>query len=272
MRRLIISLCFVFSVLSIICSCGGTSSSNKSGTDSIMFDSIKMDSTVFLTEDTAGPRCHISLCLTYAKGKNAEYINDSIIRSGVLCPDYFSITPQKISVPEAADSFMTRYLNDYKVDYGSLYKADKTHGSSYNCEYIVKTYVSQEAEDYYTYIANIYSYGGGAHGSSVIITKNIDKKSGKIVSLKDLFVPGYEIELNDLIVKNLCKTYNVKNLNELNEKSIFMGIDVYPSDNFIINDDGITFIYSPDEIAYHAAGEIRVDISNSELENIFKKK
>ena len=43
--------------------------------------------------------------------------------------------------------------------------------------YIVKTYVSQEAEDYYTYIANIYSYGGGAHGSSVIITKNIDKKS-----------------------------------------------------------------------------------------------
>lgn len=90
-----------------------------------------MDSTVFLTEDTAGPRCHISLCLTYAKGKNAEYINDSIIRSGVLCPDYFSITPHKISVPEAADSFMTRYLNDYKVDYGSLYKADKTHGSSY---------------------------------------------------------------------------------------------------------------------------------------------
>lgn len=114
------------------------------------------------------------------KRKNAEYINDSIIRSGVLCPDYFSITPHKISVPEAADSFMTRYLNDYKVDYGSLYKADKTHGSSYNCEYIVKTYVSQEAEDYYTYIANIYSYGGGAHGSSVIITKNIDKKAVKL--------------------------------------------------------------------------------------------
>lgn len=90
-----------------------------------MFDSIKMDSTVFLTEDTAGPRCHISLCLTYAKGKNAEYINDSIIRSGVLCPDYFSITPQKISVPEAADSFMTRYLNDYKVDYGSYIKQTK---------------------------------------------------------------------------------------------------------------------------------------------------
>lgn len=51
-----------------------------------------------------------------------------------------------------------------------------------------------------------------------------------------------------------------------------MGIDVYPSDNFIIGDKDITFIYAPDEIAYHAAGEIRVKISNSELEELLKKK
>lgn len=272
MRRLIISACIVFSVLSIVCSCGGASGSGKSASDSIKFDSIKMDSTVYLTEDTAGPRCHISLCLTYAKGKNAENINDSVIRSDILCPDYFSITSQKISIPEAADSFVNRYLNDYKNDYGDLYKADKTHANSYNCEYIVKTYVKQDAEDYYTYIANIYSYGGGAHGNSIVITKNIDVQSGRIVSLKDIFVPGYESELNELIVNNLCKMYKVKNLKELNEKTIFMGIDVYPSDNFIIEDKDITFIYAPDEIAYHAAGEIRVKISNSELEELLKKK
>lgn len=272
MRRLIISAFVVLSALSIVCSCGGASGSKKNGTDSIRFDSIKVDSTLFLTEDTAGPRCHVNLCLTYAIGKNAEYINDSIIRSGILSPDYFSITSKKISVPEAADSFITRYLNDYKNDYGELYKADKTHGSSYNCEYIVKTYVSQEVSDYYTYIANIYSYGGGAHGCSIIITKNIDTNNRKIISLRDIFVPGFEHELNELIVKNLCKKFKVKNLKELNEQTVFMGIDVYPSDNFIINEDGITFIYSPDEIAYHAAGEIRVEISNSELENILKKK
>lgn len=272
MRRLIISACIVFSVLSIICSCGGASESERKSADSIKFDSIKVDSALFLTEDTAGPRCHVSLCITYAIGKNAEHINDSIIRSGILCPDYFSITSEKISVKEAADSFVTKYLNDYKNDYGELYKADKTHANSYNCEYIVKTYISQESEQYYTYIANIYSYGGGAHGNSIVITKNIDANNGKIVSLKDIFVPGYESELNELIVNNLCKMYKVKDLKGLNEKTIFMGIDVYPSDNFIIDDNGITFIYSPDEIAYHAAGEIRVTISNSELEDLFKKK
>lgn len=272
MRRLIIYISIVFSALSTICSCGGTADSKRSNTDSIKFDSIKVDSTLFLTEDTAGPRCHVSLCLTYAIGKNADHINDSVIRSGILCPDYFSITSQRISVPEAVDSFVTRYLNDYKNDYGELYKADKTHGNSYNCEYIVKTYVSNETDDYYTYIANIYSYGGGAHGSSITITKNINANNGKIISLRDIFVPGYESKLNELIVNSLCKKFKVANLRQLNEKSIFMGIDVYPSDNFILNNDGIIFIYSPDEIAYHAAGEIRVELSNSELEDILKKK
>lgn len=272
MRRLIISVCLVFSVVSIIFSCGRLSNSNNEGNDSIMFDSIKMDSIVFLTEDTTGPRCHISLCLTYAKGKNSDYINDSVIRSGILCPDYFSITEKRISVSEAADSFITKYFNDYKNDYGSLYVADKEHKNSYNCEYIVRTHISQDAKDYYTYIANIYSYGGGAYGNSYVITKNIDKRNGKIALLKDIFVPGYEIELNDLIVKNLCKKYNIKDIYELNGKSIFKGIDVYPSDNFIINNNSITFIYAPDEIAYHELGEIRVDVNNSDLENLLKKK
>jgi len=256
---------------SIISSCGGKSGETNVLSDSITFDSVKVDSIVSLSEDTAGPRCHVSLCITYAKGKNAEYINDSIIRSGILSPDYFSITSQKISIQQAADSFLTRYLSDYKRDYGELYRADKAHSASYNCEYIVKTRVEQESDKYLTYIADIYNYGGGAHGISVVITKNIDVKTGKIVSLKDIFVPGYEQKLNELIVKELCEKFEAKDLKELNEKAVFLGMDVYAPDNFIIGKKNITFIYSPDEIAYHAAGEIRVTISNSDIEDLLKK-
>ena len=50
-----------------------------------------------------------------------------------------------------------------------------------------------------------------------------------------------------------------------------MGIDVYAPDNFIIGDDDITFIYSPDEIASHAEGEIRVEISNDDLKPLMRK-
>lgn len=252
-------------------SCGGNTGKSESNKDSIAFDSIKVDSTLSLTEDTAGPRCHVSLCLTYAKGKNAEMINDSIIRSGILSPDYFSITSEKISPEEAVDSFVKRYMAEYKKEYGEMYKATGNNGASFNCEYLVKTYVLDDSEKYFTYIADVYMYGGGAHGSSVVVARNIDASTGKIISLKDLFVPGYEPELNALIVKALCEKYEVKDLNGLHDKSVFAWIDVYAPDNFIIGKDDITFIYSPDEIASHAEGEIRVTIKNSDLERLFKK-
>lgn len=272
MRNFVFSSSILFFTALIICSCGKNGSSSTKESDSIYFDSIKVDTTVFLNEDTSGPRCQLALCITYAKGKKADYINDTLIRSGILSPDYFSITPQKTTIEEAVKSFVSRYINEYKRDYGDLYKADKSNANAYNCEYFVKTNVMQESTDYFAYVAEVYMYGGGAHGMSVTIVKNIDVNTGKIVSLKDIFVPGYEQRLNELIIENLCKQFDAKNISELNEKTVFMNMDVYPSENFIIGKNGITFVYSTDEIAYHAAGEIRVEIENSELEDLFKKR
>ncbi|MCD8298064.1 MAG: DUF3298 and DUF4163 domain-containing protein [Prevotella sp.] len=272
MRKLLFYTCLALFTASLTCSCGNKAGSILTGKDSISFDSIKVDSTVALTEgDAASPACHVSLSITYAIGKKADYINDSIIRSGILSPDYFSISSEKLSIQEAADSFVSRYLSEYKQDYGELYKADKEHGASYNCEYIVSTYITQESDDYFTYVANIYNYGGGAHGSSVVITRNVNVKNGKIVALKDIFVPGYERDLNDIIVKNLCEQFKVKSLEALRQKTIFLGIDVYPPDNFIIGKKNITFIYSPDEIASHAIGQIRVKVDNDDLKDLFRK-
>ena len=239
-------LACVLALLAVF-SCGSNSGKGNNGKDSITFDSIKVDSTLSLGDEEGAPSCHVSLCLTYAKGKNAGFINDSIIRSGILSPDYFSITQQKLT-PE-----------------------DKGHGASYDCEYIVKTRVIDDNEKYYNYLADIYNYGGGAHGISVVVARNIDAATGKIVSLKDMFVPGYEQELNALIVKALCEKYEVADLKALREKTIFMGIDVYAPDNFIIGNDGITFIYSSDEIACHAEGEIRATIKNKDLERLLRK-
>lgn len=271
MRKLTFLFCSFFLIISIICSCDGKSNSKQDDTASLSFDSICKDSTLFLTDDTTGPRCHVSLSVTYAKGKNAEQINDSIIRSGILSPDYFSLTSEKISIPQAVDSFISRYLSEYKKDYSELYKLDKNHPTAYFCEYIVHTDVARPSDKYYAYTANIYLYSGGAHGSSITIIRNIDAKTGKIVTLRDIFVPGFEHELNQLIIKSLCHQFDAKDIRELNDKAVLMGMDVYPSENFIIGDKSVTLVYSQDEIAYHAAGEIRVELSFAELSNILKK-
>ena len=70
-------LACVLALLAVF-SCGGNSGNGNNGKDSITFDSIKVDSTLSLGDEEGAPSCHVSLCLTYAKGKNAGFINDSI--------------------------------------------------------------------------------------------------------------------------------------------------------------------------------------------------
>ncbi len=263
MRAILLYFVLMLSVSLFSCSKGNGKQ------EPLTFDSIKADTTVYLGSDTTSPRCHVDLSITYAKGQNAQIINDSIIRSGILSPDYFSLSDEELSIEQIVDSFISRYVSEYKTDYGEIYKVDKT-SHSLNSEYIVKTSVSSESDDYITYTADVYMYGGGAHGNSLVIVKNIDKKSGKIVSLDDVLSNGYEEKLSELILNKMCKEYKAKDLEELKQKGFFMGTDPYPSDNFIISKKGITFIYSPDEIAPHAVGEIRIFIDKDDIKSLLK--
>ena len=156
MRKAAVTIIFLITLLTLSCSCGGKSGSFFGGKDSLTFDSLKADSTLWLTGDTTGPRCHVSLSITYAKGKNAEIINDSIIRSGIISPDYFSLSSEKIGIREAVDSFVSRYISEYKKEYGELYKADKDNVISYNCEYEVKTSILDKSDKYLAYVADVY--------------------------------------------------------------------------------------------------------------------
>ncbi len=267
MKNTVTPLAAVLALALAAGSCGGGS---DVGGGELEFDSIMVDTTVFLDDGPKSPSCHLRLSVTYAIGPNADNINDSIIRSGVLSPDYLSLSGERLTTEQAVDSFTRRYLDDYLADYGALYRADRTL-SCLNCEYFVGTEVKDDVEGYYTYIANVYNYGGGAHGNSVVITKNIDARTGKILGLKDLFLPGYEGALEEAIVRDLCEQYGARDLDALRNQHFFMGIDPYAPDNFIIGRKDITFIYSPDEIAPHAVGEIRASIRKDDIKSLLKK-
>ena len=48
-------------------------------------------------------------------------------------------------------------------------------------------------------------------------------------------------------------------------------MDMYPSDNFILGDNDITFIYNASEIAPADKGIIELHLSYNDLEQIMKK-
>ena len=247
---------------------------NKSATsakiEGLDFDSIVVDTTAALTDLKLTPLCRISLNLQYAKGNNADKINNVLLHAGILMPDYLGLTNQKLSMKQAVDSFVKRMLNDYLHDYAALYRQDRENGSSYNYEYKVKTYTRNGAENIVVYTAKIYTYGGGAHGINQTLVRNIDVTTGKVLELQDVFVPGYEPTLKELLLKKVGERFNADGLDELNKKDVFADGHVYVPDNFAIDDDSFTFIYCEDEIAPHAVGEISVTLSRSELSRILK--
>ena len=263
---------YVFATLMLM-SCGGGNSTRTAKIDGISFDSIVTDTTVRLLDGEAdSPACHLRLSIQYAKGdKLAGMINDSLIHSGILTPDYLALGKESMNMKHAIDSFLTRYISDYLKEYAPLYKQDRENSPSYSTEYLVNTKTQNGRDGIVNYLADVYSYGGGAHGSQQTIVKNINTSNGQVLTLQDVFVPGFEHGLNEKILEELCDKYDAKDLEELREQGILMGIDVYPTDNFILEKDDIVFIYVEDEIAPHAVGEIRVSLPYSDLDHILKK-
>lgn len=270
-KKLFISITTLF-FTGMFLACGGSKDAKSlEKAEGLEFDSIVKDTIISLTSDKESPKAELHLNIKYAKGKNAAVINDSIIRFGLLTADYLPQGDNIKDIKQAVNAFVSEYARSYQRDYGDLYARDKEHSASYNIQYILNTSVRNEKDGIINYIAEIYNYSGGAHGTSVTVAKNIDIKEGKIIQLTDLFVPGYEQQLTDIIIDELCKKNDVKTFKELQNKNIFMDMDAYVTDNFLIKDNGIEFIYVDTEIAPHSEGEIRVNIDNTYLKNLFKR-
>lgn len=261
----------MFAVAGIISSCSGKS--EKPEEEALAWDSIVVDTTTTLTTDSHSPKAEIHLNIKYALGKKSKSVNDSLLVSGLLSPDYLILNKdKKMEVPEAVRHFVARYLNDYKKDFGALYEKDKEHGSSYNLQYSCNTHVEEQPTGIVNYVAEVYNYSGGAHGMNISIAKNFDRETGKIQKLSDTFVPGYEEGLKELIVKELCNKFDVKDLQELQAKGIFVGMEPYVPENFINKEKEMEFIYCDTEIAEHAVGELRVTIPLKKLKDMLKSK
>ena len=253
----------------IMCACGG-GNGQTAKFSGMEFDSIVVDSTVALSRSEGAPSCRVAMSVQYAKGEKADYINDTLLRSGILMPDYLSLSDEKLTVKQSVDSFVKRYVSDYLHDYGELYRADTQHASSYNCSYIMKTRTCNGAKNILNYIATIQSYTGGAHEIKQTIARNFDVKTGKMLFLDDLFIEGYETQLTEMLVAKMAKEFKVKNLEGLQEKGVFVDGQTYLTDNFIYGDDDITFIYCEDEIAPHEVGEIRVELDIDDVKRLMK--
>ena len=121
---------------------------------------------------------------------------------------------------------------------------------------------------------NISEYTGGAHHVRYDKSYYYNKENDEIVSIKDFLEKDTSLDkLANLSYYYVMKYSDDNNLNfdkEGVKEGLSSNLNNFEHFNFI--DDGLEFIFPPYQIAYYAAGEIKIVIPYNELKGIIKNK
>lgn len=255
-------------LVTTILSCGLFCACSNDYTD-IEFGSVTVDRQVKLTDEEKSPECKVHLQIHFATNENSEVariVNDAIESR------LFSM--ELLDMQQAADSFANQYTGKYLRDMLPLYKEDRsdtTKRAWYEFHYVVTTNTQKGRKGIAVYQITTDYYEGGAHGINQTTTINFDTKTGKPLSLDDVFVPGYAKELNKILLQALKDKVGVSSTRELHDKGYLLSMDIFAPRNFILGDETITFIYNIYEIAPYAMGTTELAIGYNDLKALLKK-
>ena len=269
MRKFPILCAILTTIILLAGSCKHQSVVEKLG---LRFDTLHVESITQLVDSGASPHCQVSIDLIVVNGDEYRQLNDSLLRSGVLQPDYLSQTSRSFTPREALDSFAIRYAMDYRDFYGGLLTEDATENdiASLSLSYQLTTEIEEGRDDVLCHISHVQRNEGNLITSYTIVN-NMDMAKRQLVHLDDVFVAGYQNGLNEAILKSLEDKTGIKGLKNLRQEGYFVSTDVYAPNNFKLGEDYITFIYMPSEIADREKGEIAVDVKYSAIKRLLSK-
>ena len=249
--------------LSIVACSGGS----PSGGNASNFTTVKVEKTVNISQEQGSPQCRVCLMLAAAKeGEQAKAINEAIANRLL---NFEGVADLQV----AADSFANTYTKDYQANIAPLYREDRNDPEKrpwYEYHYNITTETKGGREGISVYTAIIDYYEGGAHGINQKLIMNFDNKTGKLLTLSDIFVAGFEQNLNSLLLEKLMVKADVDNIDKLHEKGYLYSMDMFAPENFSIDEESITFVYNPYEIAPYDKGMIELTLDYDELKEIWK--
>jgi hypothetical protein len=116
---------------------------------------------------------------------------------------------------------------------------------------------------------SFYSYTGGAHGMNHTGYMVLDSGSGRRLWLKDLFFPGYERRLNELVDARFRQIKGLSKSDRLDEEEGgLVENSIHYNNNFAVTDKGVLFFYNVYEIAPYINGPTELKLAWRELKDV----
>ena len=165
-------------------------------------------------------------------------------------------------LPGTLEETATRYADNLKDEYFNENEGKEGMAGSCTWEDHVNGYFSGRYKQYLSYMVELYSDRGGAHGISTMTPVVFDKKTGEIVPEEAFFADGYREPVAALLQAHLPEAL------EGDEEALAAVSDpglVVPNGLYEVTKDGVTWYYQPYVIAPFSVGVISISIPWNEL-------
>ena len=125
----------------------------------------------------------------------------------------------------------------------------------------------EKYKNYRNYLVSYYSFRGGAHGIQTLSNIVFDAKTGEQVQETDLFAPGYEAPVAQLL------RLAVQSSMEEEDPELMQLVhleEVVPNGNFSVGENGMEWFYQPYEVGPYALGIVSASLSWEDLKPFLK--
>lgn len=262
----------LLAIIILFASCNGKNQ-DAASTNDIALDTIRINRIYHIDNDSTKPSCSLKIKYivptkysdTIVLDKIQHEINVSFLDDSL----YGSMQPKA-----AVEKYIDNYIESYKEDVKTLF-------SNWD--------ESDESEDYFSYYKTLESsiiynkcnilsyqiksieYKGGANAYTGYKNIVINLKDGNSINEKDIFVEGYKDALDQMLLFKLVQQNKVKNADELFELGYSRIEDFTSNNNFLVDNEGITYIFNQGDYSIPTLGEIKITLTYNELKLILKE-
>ena len=268
-RHTLFALCLLASLAS--CSGSGKQQSSADSTqvaccDSTLpegWDSIHIKTTYYDKQAArSGSSVHVDILFQYPT-------NDTTLLK-TINKAFFGDAYSTMSPKDALEHYLREVRGEYLFGADSLgFSAEEL--ADMKSKLILANSITYHDDHIITMQKELYTYSAGAaHGLHGVGNYTINRKSKDVISEGDLFIDGYEAELNKVLQRALLKSLGRKNAQEVEKEDGFSITDLTSNDNFRLDAKGMTYTYNPYEIAPYTFGVIEVFVPYEEVRHLLR--
>jgi hypothetical protein len=265
----------VFFGLIFIFGISGCKKNSKVVDNTMAFDSLMLAETYYLNSDPKQPSCNLQVNFVYPKTCKDEKILSKVqvlFIDKVFGENYIDLTPEN-----ALQNYKNTYIENFrqfekKILRGNSLENDGMEdetGFSYYMK--LKNTVPYNKNNIVSLWVENNVYEGGAHGSHSIYCYVFDLTTGSFITEQQIFTEGYEKPLASIIVNKIAEANDLKDPKKLENIGYSSIEDIIPNNNFMVDDQGITYYFNESEIAAYVVGVSKVFIPYSKISSFLRK-